>query len=25
LADICTRAQRMGLPRLHKESYSYVI
>jgi Rrf2 family protein len=25
LADICERAQRMGLPRGNKESYSYVI
>jgi len=25
LADICERAQRMGLPRAHKETYSYVI
>lgn len=25
LADICERAQSMGLPRAHKETYSYVI
>lgn len=25
LADICERAERMGLPRAHKETYSYVI
>jgi len=25
LADICLRAETMGLPRGHKESYSYVI
>jgi Rrf2 family iron-sulfur cluster assembly transcriptional regulator len=25
LADICERAQRMGLPRIEKETYSYVI
>jgi Rrf2 family iron-sulfur cluster assembly transcriptional regulator len=25
LADICDRAERMGLPRAQKESYSYVI
>jgi DNA-binding IscR family transcriptional regulator len=25
LADICERAQRMGLPRASKETYSYVI
>ena len=25
LADICERAQRMGLPRVQKETYSYVI
>jgi Rrf2 family iron-sulfur cluster assembly transcriptional regulator len=25
LADICERAQRMGLPRVQKDTYSYVI
>ena len=25
LADICERARRMGLPRIEKETYSYVI
>lgn len=25
LADVCERAQRMGLPRVQKETYSYVI
>jgi hypothetical protein len=25
LADICARAERVGLPRAHKETYSYVI
>lgn len=25
VADICERAQRMGLPRIEKETYSYVI
>lgn len=25
LADICERAERTGLPRAHKETYSYVI
>jgi hypothetical protein len=25
LSDICERARRMGLSRLQKESYSYVI